>query len=70
MKKVRTKLLLASDWNPADCMTKKNKTARQSMIQFLGTWVWQLKFDPNFIVSAKKAARDGRSAVDTMRKGL
>ena len=68
MQKVGTKLLWL-DWNLADCMTKKNKIARQSMIQFLNTWIWQLKFDPNFIVSAKKNAKSGNSAMDHMRKG-
>ena len=50
-----TKLLwLASDWNLADCMTKKKAECRKSMEYFFQRWVWMLKFDPNFVQSSRK----------------
>ena len=50
-----TRLLwLASDWNLADSLTKKKADCRSSMEYFLKRRVWMLKFDPNFVQSARK----------------
>ncbi|CAL1139358.1 unnamed protein product [Cladocopium goreaui] len=50
-----TKLMwLASDWNLADCMTKKKAECRKSMEYFFQRRVWMLKFDPNFVQSSRK----------------
>jgi hypothetical protein len=46
---------MAADWNLADALTKARLDARQSMMLFLRTWIWRFRFDPAFVVSAKKA---------------
>ena len=59
-----TFIWLASDWNLADALTKIKPECRQAMEQYLRTGRWRLKFDPSFIVSAKKSTK---KAVDVMR---
>ena len=50
-----TKLIwLASDWNLSDALTKKKRECRESLEFFLKNRVWMLRFDPQFIRSAKK----------------
>ena len=59
---------LASDWNLSDALTKKKDDCRESMKFFLKTCQWMLKFDPNFVVSAKKLrAVSGSPAVQMAR---
>ena len=50
---------VAGDWNLSDCLTKKQQECRKGMIKFLELRVWRLRFDPEFILFAKKS----RSAV-------
>ena len=57
-----TKLIwLASDWNLGDALTKKKGDCRDSLTFFLRHRTWRLKFDPNFIVSAKKQRQPSRT---------
>ena len=56
---------LASDWNLGDGLTKEKIEARRSLESFLRTGRWRLRFDPNFIVAARKAAMSAR---ETMRR--
>lgn len=59
---------LSGDWNLADSMTKKAKSARQGLEQFLKNYVWQLHYDPNFVVSERKARQQGRHATKRMQE--
>lgn len=59
---------LSGDWNLADAMTKKAKSARQGLEQFLKNYVWQLHYDPNFVVSERKARQQGRHATKRMQE--
>ena len=59
---------ISGDWNLGDAMTKKSKTARQGLIQFMRNWFWRLTFSPDFVVSEKKAKQLGKSAVEQMRQ--
>eukprot|EP00438_Fugacium_kawagutii_P003967 Skav207534 [mRNA] locus=scaffold756:114473:122071:+ [translate_table: standard] len=59
---------ISGDWNLSDGMTKKNKIARQGLMQFLKNWMWRLTFSPDFIMSEKKARKQGQSAVEQMRQ--
>ena len=59
---------LSGDWNLADSMTKKAKSARQGLEQFLRNYVWQLHYDPNFVVSERKARQQGRHATKRMQE--
>ena len=69
IKRVKTRLIwVASDWNLSDALTKKASECRRSFEQFLRTGVWMLKFDPSFIISAKKARVQGLDAVSQMRR--
>ena len=61
---------LAGDWNISDALTKKSAECRHGLKLFLKTNVWQLKFDPAFIVSARKLKQQGRGAMTEMRKQL
>merc|ERR1711951_227799 len=60
-------LWIAGDWNLSDALTKKALECRQGLMLFLKTWVWKLKYDPEFVVSARKAKKLGKSAMDEMR---
>ena len=69
LRRALTKLIwLASDWNLSDALTKRPAECRRSLEQFLRTGVWMLKFDPHFVVSAKKAKHLGLDAASQMRK--
>ena len=59
---------LSGEWNISDALTKKSPECRRTFEQYLKTRVWMLHFDPNFVISAKKARQQGKSAVQTMRK--
>ena len=63
-----TKLIwLASDWNLADGLTKKKKECRESLEYFLRKRVWMLRFDPEFIRSAKKERQAKGSPIQQLR---
>ena len=63
-----TKLIwLASDWNLADGLTKKKKECRESLEYFLRKRVWMLRFDPEFIRSAKKERQSKGSPIQQLR---
>eukprot|EP00434_Breviolum_minutum_P013481 symbB.v1.2.011883.t2/scaffold806.1/size231046/10 len=59
---------LSGDWNLSDALTKKSKDARMGLLQFLRNFTWQLYFDPNFVVSEKKAKKSGQTALKQMRE--
>ncbi len=59
---------LSGDWNLSDALTKKSKEARMGLLQFLRNFTWQLYFDPNFVVSEKKAKKSGQTALKQMRE--
>ena len=64
-----TKLIwISGDWNLSDALTQKSKAARLGLLQFVKSFIWKLKYDPNFIQSEKKAKREGRAAVQQMRE--
>ena len=50
-------LWVASDWNRADSLTKVAPECRKPLGQFLKVRKWRVRFDPNFVVAAKKAER-------------
>ena len=55
---VRKKLnWIAGDWNLSDGLTKKASDSRRSLETFLGSHQWAIKYDPNFVVSARKARK-------------
>ncbi|CAE7387909.1 unnamed protein product, partial [Symbiodinium sp. CCMP2592] len=69
MRRVRTKLIwLASDFNLSDALTKRASECRRSFVQFLRTGVWMLRFNPDYVVSAKKAKKQGLDAVTQLRQ--
>ena len=45
---------LAGDWNLGDSLTKKKPESRESMLFYLRHRTWMLKYDPEFIMSARK----------------
>ena len=61
-------LWIAGDWNLSDALTKKLQECRQGLILFLRTWTWKLKFDAEFVVSARKAKKLGGGAQAEMKK--
>lgn len=61
-------ICLSGDWNLSDALTKKSKDARMGLLQFLRNFTWQLYFDPNFVVSEKKAKKSGQTALKQMRE--
>ena len=63
-----TLIWLSGDWNLSDALTKKDKTARAGLMQFLRNWMWKLSYDPNFIQSERKSKRLGQGAVTQMRQ--
>ena len=64
-----TKLIwISGDWNLSDALTKKAKAARLGLLQFAKSFIWKLKYGPNFIQSEKKAKKDGRAAVQQMKE--
>ena len=60
-------LWLASDWNLADCMTKKKAECRKSMEYFFQRRVWMLKFDPSFVQSSRKEKATKGSPIQQMQ---
>ncbi|CAE7295575.1 GIP [Symbiodinium sp. CCMP2592] len=68
----RTACLLrwvASDYDLADALTKKKAECRAGLIKFLRSGYWCIKYDPAF-TSAKKAKKQGRSAVEDIDRQL
>ena len=53
---------VASDYDLADALTKKRQDCRTGLQRFLQTWLWCIKYDPQF-QSAKKNKKAGRTAV-------
>ena len=69
LQEAESKLIwISGDWNLGDALTKKAKIARQGLMQFVKSFVWRMKFDPNFIQSEKRARRAGHAAVKQMRE--
>jgi hypothetical protein len=69
VKRSGTRLIwLSGEWNISDALTKKGADARASFMQFLKTGIWMLRFDPNFVVSAKKSKARGLDAVGQMKR--
>ena len=60
---------LAGDWNLSDALTKKLAECRQGLMLFLRTWTWKLRFDPSFVVSARKSRKAGRTVAGELKKG-
>ena len=59
---------ISGDWNLADSLTKKDKSCRAGLSQFVKNWMWKLTYDPNFIQSEKKAKKLGQGAVSQMKQ--
>jgi hypothetical protein len=57
-----TLIWLAGDWNLADALTKKSADSRQGLKVFLRTSTRRIKYDTEFVVSARKAKRAGNAA--------
>ncbi|CAE7794514.1 unnamed protein product [Symbiodinium sp. CCMP2592] len=69
MNRVHTKLIwLASDFNLSDALTKRSPECRKSFVQFLRTGIWMLRFNPQFVVSAKRAKQQGLDAVSQLKQ--
>ena len=58
---------LAADWNLSDGLTKEKEESRRNLEHFWKTFKWRIRFDPSFVVAAKKART---SAIQTMRREL
>ena len=59
--------LVSGDWDLGNALTQRQSSARGAMLVFLRTWKWKLRFDPDFIVAAKKK---NRKAADLMQEVL
>ena len=58
---------LAGDWLLADALTKKSQDSRRSLLQFLSSGMWMLKYSPDFTDSAKKSKSKGLDAVSQIQ---
>ena len=65
-----TLLWLAGDWNLSDALTKKKPESRESFQFFLDRRIWQLKFDPQFIVSARRLKSQYGKPVTQMKQQI
>ena len=61
---------VASDWNLADALTKTAPEARRPLEQFLRLRKWRVRFDPEFIVAAKKANKTARQVMNDETENL
>ena len=61
-------LWIAGDWNLSDALSKKAQEFRQGLLLFLRAYLWKLKYDPEFVASARKAKKLGKAAQDEMNK--
>ena len=59
---------VSGDWNLSDALTKKCKSARQGLVQYLRNFTWKLTFDPSFFQSERKNKSLGQSAVAQMKQ--
>jgi hypothetical protein len=59
---------ISGDWNLGDAMTKKHRSSREGLLQFIKAQIWKLKYDPGFVLSEKKARKTGLQAVQQMRQ--
>ena len=59
-------LWLAGDWNLSDSLTKKKPESRDSMLFYLKHRLWQLRFEPQFIESARKIKKSKGTPVQQM----
>ena len=59
---------ISGDWNLGDALTKKAKTAREGLLQFLKNNMWRLTFDPSMVISERKSRKQGTNAVVQMRQ--
>ena len=59
---------VSGDWNLSDALTKKCRSARQGLGQYLRNFTWKLTFDPAFFQSERKNKSLGQSAVAQMRQ--
>ena len=57
-------LWLSSDWNLADALTKLKAEARRGYETYLKTGMWRLKYDPEFVVAAKKMKRKAKTIIE------
>ena len=55
---------LASDYNPADDFTKKKRECRLGLEEYLIGGRWKLKYDPEWVISTKRA---GKQALKEIR---
>ena len=54
---------VASDYDLGDSLTKKRPDCRVGLQKFLKTWLWAVKYDPQFIAS-KKNKKEGKTAIN------
>ena len=59
---------VSGDWNLADALTKKHRSSREGLQQFIKSQIWKLRYDPGFVCSEKKARRQGLEAVRQMKQ--
>ena len=59
---------LAGDRNLSDSLTKKEPESRESMLFFLRHRSWMLKFDPEFMKSARKIKASSGSPAQQMQE--
>jgi hypothetical protein len=57
---------VAADWNLADGFTKEAAESRANLESFLKLQTWRIQFSADFIVSARRAKRLGKSAIEVM----
>ena len=55
-------------WNLSDAFTKEKTDCGEPLARFLVTWMWRVKFDPNFVVSQKKAPKAVRVLAEDARR--
>ena len=59
---------VSGDWNLADALTKKHRSSREGLQQFIKSQIWKLRYDPGFVCSEKKTRRQGLEAVRQMKQ--
>lgn len=59
---------ISGDWNLGDALTKKHRSSREGLLQFLKGQVWKLRYGPNFVLSEKKTRKQGSQTVHQMQQ--
>jgi hypothetical protein len=67
-KEENTLVWMDGSWNLSNAFTKEKGDCREPLARFLLTWMWRVKFHPNFIVSQKKAPKAVRVLAEEAKR--